>query len=168
MGMLCYSNIEVWQSIGKNRKHLLVAALFMLIPFYAAFCDFYQIIELPFSDDTVELIFDVSAIIGSWCWVITIVAFGQHYLHKSHKWLTIVNEGLYPFYILHQTAIIAIGYYVCQLDWSIGAKFWVVSLLTLVSCVGFYLLLIRPFNVMRLFFGMKPKKKAEQSAVAVA
>lgn len=165
MGMLCYSNIEVWQSIGKNRKHLLIGALFMLIPFYGTFFHFYKIIELPWSDETVELIFDVSAVIGSWCWVITIVAFGQHFLHKPHRCLSVVNEGLYPFYILHQTAIIAIGYYICQLEWSIGVKFWTVSLLTLVSCVAFYLLLIRPFNVMRLFFGMKKKKETQSTAV---
>lgn len=167
MGMVCYSNVQVWQSIGANRKFLLVAAIVMLIPFYAAFCNFYGLISLPWSKDTVEMIFDVSAVLGSWCWVITIVAFGQHYLYRSHKWLSVVNEGLYPFYILHQTAIIAIGYYACQLDWGIAAKFWVISLLTLVSCVGFYLLLIRPFNAMRLLFGMKTKKK-EESAVAVA
>jgi glucan biosynthesis protein C len=165
MGVVCYSNIDLWQSIGKNRKHLLIAALFMLIPFYAAFCNFYGIIPLPWTEETVEILFHVSAIVGSWCWVITIVAFGQHYLHKSHKWLSVVNEGLYPFYILHQTAIIAIGYYVIQWNWSIGMKFWTISLLTLVSCVVFYLLLIRPFNVMRLLFGMKMKKK-EESVVA--
>jgi hypothetical protein len=105
----------------------------------------------------VETAFDVSAIYVSWFTVITVIAFGQHYLNKPHPWLTIINEGLYPFYILHQTVIIAIGYYLCQLPWSIAAKYWSVSLLTLASCLFFYLVLIRPFNVVRLVFGMKKK-----------
>jgi hypothetical protein len=109
--------------------------------------------------ETVEVIFDVAAIYVSWFWVITVVAYGQHYLNRPHPWLKHFNEGLYPFYILHQTVIIAIGYYVCQLPWGIFAKFWTVSLLTLISCLLIYFVLIRPFNVTRLFFGMKVRMK---------
>lgn len=159
-GMLCYTENKLWLSIGKNRKHLLVAMLFTLIPFYTCYFHFRDLIVLPWTDDTVELIFDITAIFLSWFTVITIIAFGQHYLNKPHPWLTQVSEGLYPFYILHQTVIIAIGYYICQLDWSIAAKYWTIAMLTLMSCTGFYLLLIRPFNVMRFLFGMKPKPKS--------
>lgn len=160
LGMICYSDKNLWLSIGKNRKHLLVASLFILIPFYGTYFHFREFYHLPWSDDTVETIFDVVAIFLSWFTVITIIAYGQHYLNKPHPWLSKINEGLYPFYILHQTVIIAIGYYVCQLDWSIAVKFWSISFLTLISCVGFYLLLIRPFNMMRFIFGMKLLKRS--------
>lgn len=157
-GILCYSNPQLWESIGQNRKHLLIAMIFMLIPFYICFFDFRGLLSLPWNEDMVETIFDVVGIFVGWFTVITIVAYGQHYLNKPHKWLNEFNQGLYPFYILHQTVIIVIGYYICQLDWSISAKFWTVSFLTLISCIGFYLAIIRPFNVMRFLFGMKPKK----------
>lgn len=156
-GMLCYSNQNIWTAIGNNRKHLLVAALFILVPFYGTYFHFRNFYTLPWSDRTVEIIFDVTGIFVSWFTVITVIAFGQHYLNRPHKWLSKINEGLYPFYILHQTVIIAIGYYICQLDWSIAAKFWSISFLTLFSCVGFYLLVIRPFNAVRFVFGMKKK-----------
>ncbi len=159
-GMLCYSENKLWLSIGENRKHLLVVMLFTLIPFYVCYFHFRDLIVLPWTDDTVELIFDIIAIFLSWFTVITIIAYGQHYLNKPHPWLTKVSEGLYPFYILHQTVIIATGYYICQLDWSIAPKYWTIAILTLMSCTAFYLLLIRPFNVMRFLFGMKPKPKS--------
>jgi len=157
-GMLCYSEKKLWLFIGKNRKYLLVVMLFTLIPFYICYFHFRDLIVLPWTDDTVELIFDIIAIFLSWFTVITIIAYGQHYLNKPHPWLTKVSEGLYPFYILHQTVIIAIGYYICQLDWSITAKYWTIAMLTLMSCWLFYILLIRPFNVMRFLFGMKPNQ----------
>jgi glucan biosynthesis protein C len=160
-GMLCYSNADLWQSIGRNRKPLLAASLFVMVIFYGLYFHFREIITLPWDMETVETAFDVTAIFGSWFWVITVIAFGQYYLNRPHPWLKHFNEGLYPFYILHQTVIIAIGYYICQLPWSIFAKFWTVSLLTLLSCIVFYFLIIRPFNIVRLFFGMKPLKKAE-------
>jgi glucan biosynthesis protein C len=110
--------------------------------------------------DTIETAFDVTAIFVSWFTVITVIAYGQHYLNRPHPWLSKINEGLYPFYILHQTVIIFIGYYICQLPWSITAKYLTVSFFTLISCVGFYITFIRPFNAMRILFGMKKKLKA--------
>jgi len=158
-GMLCYAEGKLWLSIGTNRKHLLLTMLVTLIPFYTCYFHFRDLIVLPWTDDRVELIFDITAIFVSWFTVITIIAYGQHYLNKPHPWLTKVSEGLYPFYILHQTVIIAIGYYICQLEWSISAKYWTIAMLTLLSCAGLYLVLIRPFNVMRFLFGMKPKPR---------
>jgi glucans biosynthesis protein C len=162
-GMLCYSNFDLWKSIGANRKYLLVAAVFVVIPFYITYFHLREIIVLPWSIDTVETVFDVTAIFLSWFTVITVIAYGQHYLNRPHAWLKHFNEGLYPFYILHQTVIIAIGYYICQLPWGIFAKFWTVSLLTLISCAGFYFLIIRPFNAVRFLFGMKTKNPPPQN-----
>jgi glucans biosynthesis protein C len=158
-GMLCYSSVNLWQSIGANRNYLLAASLFILIPFYLAFFHFRDIIRFPWSNDTVEVIFDVASIFVSWFWVITVIAYGQHYLNRPHPWLKHFNEGLYPFYILHQTVIIALGYYISQLSWGIFAKFWTVNLLTLTSCLLIYFVLIKPFRVTRVLFGMKVKKK---------
>jgi glucan biosynthesis protein C len=154
-GLICYSDKNLWLVIGKNRKHLLMAALFVLVPFYGTYFHFRGFYHLPWNEETVETIFDVISIFLSWFTVITVIAYGQHYLNRPHRWLSKINEGLYPFYILHQTVIIWIGYYFCQLNWSIATKFWSISFLTLISCVGFYLLLIRPFNAVRFLFGMK-------------
>ena len=157
-GVLMYSDKNLWLSIGDNRRHLLTASLFALIPFYGLYFHFREFYQLPWSDDIVETMFDVVGIFVSWFTVITVIAYGQHYLNKPHPILSKINERLYPFYILHQTVIIAIGYYVCQWPWSIGAKFWTIAFLTLFSCIGFYLLVIRPFNPIRFLFGMKPRE----------
>jgi glucan biosynthesis protein C len=159
-GILCYSHHAIWETIGANRKFLLVTTILSLVPFYIFFMSLTGILQLPWNGDTVETTFDVTAIFVSWFTVITVIAFGQHYLNRPHPWLSKINEGLYPFYILHQTVIIFIGYYICQLPWSITTKYWTVSFLTLISCVAFYILFIRPFNAMRFLFGMKKKLKA--------
>jgi glucans biosynthesis protein C len=160
-GMICYSNSQIWTSIGQNRKALLMASLFIMVIFYGLYFHFREIIVLPWTNEVVETMFDIVATFGSWFWVITVIAFGQYYLNRPHPWLRHFNEGLYPFYILHQTVIIAIGYYICQLPWSIGMKFWVVSFLTLGSCMLIYFAIIRPFNFVRIFFGMKPKRAVQ-------
>ncbi len=158
-GIVCYSNQNLWGAIGANRKFLLIASLFVLVPFYTCYFHFREIIHLPLAMDTVETSFDVTAIFLSWFTVITVIAYGQHYLNKPHPWLKYINEGLYPFYILHQTVIIAIGYYICQWDWSISAKFFSISFLTLISCVVFFVLVIRSNKVGRFLFGLKSNER---------
>lgn len=158
-GMLFYATPRLWDAVRQNRRHLLVAALLSLFPFFGGMLHMREVVRLPFSLRAGEIIFDVSATFLGWFTVIAIIGYGQQYLNRPRPWLRPVNEGLYPFYILHQTVIIWIGYYICQLDWGIAAKFWSISLLTLVACVGFYLLCIRPFNGMRFLFGMKPKSR---------
>jgi hypothetical protein len=157
-GMTCYSSSGVWNSIGDNRKSLVIFSVISLIPFYVCYFHFREIIVLPFEMETVDIVFKITETFVSWFCVITVIAWGQHYLNKSHPLLRYVNEGLYPFYILHQTVIIIVGYYICKNDWSIFLKFWTVSMLTLVICVIFYFLFIRPFNIVRLFFGVKRTK----------
>jgi glucans biosynthesis protein C len=156
-GMISYSDQRIWNAFSKNIKSLLWAAVFLLIPFYTLYLSFRGIIELPYSREILQLIFDVLATFVAWFWVAVVIAYAQKYLNKPHKFLSHLNEGLYPFYILHQTVIIFVGYYICQLDWGIAAKFWSVSLLTMIYCIGIYLLIIRPFNVLRFLFGMKPR-----------
>lgn len=158
-GILCYDNQSIWVGIGKNRKYFLWAAIVVLIPFYTFYLHLLDKIELPLLVEAAEISFDVTAVFMSWFTVLALIGFGQHFLNKPHRWLGVVNEGLYPFYILHQTVIIMLGFYLCQLPWNIAAKYWAVCLLTIVSCVLIYLTLIKPFNPIRFLFGMKPIRK---------
>lgn len=156
-GIIAYAVPPLWESLGRNRKYFLVALLLMLVPFYGCYFHFRGLIQLPWEMETIGDFFDRISIFVSWFTVITIIAYGQTYLNRPHPWLSKINEGLYPFYILHQTVIIAIGYYICQLPWGIAAKYWTIAALTLLSCVAFYLIVIRPFNIMRFLFGVKTK-----------
>lgn len=157
-GILFYSDTQLWESVEKNRMKLLVAAVLILIPFYGVFLHWRGVIDIGIHDeDTLDLIFGISSIFLSWFTLITVIGFGQRYLNKPNVVLPYTNEGLYPFYILHQTVIIWLGYYICKLDWSIAAKYWSISFATLAFCIAFFFLVIRPFNIMRLFFGVKPK-----------
>jgi glucans biosynthesis protein C len=114
MGIICYSIPQLWQAIGKNRKYLLMGMIFSLVPFYICYFHFRGLIYLPWNEETLGYFFNCTAIFVVWFTVITIIVYGQHYLNKPHPWLSKISARLYPFYILHQSVIIAIGSYVCQ------------------------------------------------------
>jgi acyltransferase-like protein len=65
------------------------------------------------------------------------------------------NEAVLPFYVLHQTSIVIIGYYVVQ--WSTGVlpKFLVISGTALVVTFIVYDLGVRRTRLTRVLFGMR-------------
>lgn len=98
--------------------------------------------------------------LSGWLWLLSLLALGKKYLNKPHPILTYANQAIYPFYILHQTIIIIIGYYVVTLvEEGILAKYLFVSSTSFFLSVAIYEYLIRPFRVMHILFGVKHKSK---------
>ncbi len=96
--------------------------------------------------------------INAWSWVLASLGYGRKYLNHKSKWLSYSNQAVYPFYILHQTVIVIIGYYVIQTPDAVPFKYLFLIGVCFVICILTYHLFIRPYNVMRFLFGMKPKK----------
>ncbi len=97
----------------------------------------------------------------AWFWVFTAIGYGKRYLNKPHRVLDYVNQAVYPFYILHQTVIVVLVYYVVQVQESIISKYLFTVILSFIVSMVLFHVFIRPFNVMRFLFGMKPKSKVE-------
>lgn len=98
----------------------------------------------------------VVGVMHSWFWLAAIIGFAHRYLTLTNRFLRYANEAVLPFYILHQTIILLIGYHIVQLDTSIVVKYVVVTTLSFVAIGALYEPLIRRFNVLRFLFGMKP------------
>jgi len=97
--------------------------------------------------------------ITSWGAVVFMLSMGAKYLNYSNKVLVYANEAVLPFYLLHQTVILCVGWFV--IPWNIGIvpKFLIISVVSFALIVTLYELLIRRFKIVRFFFGMRPKKK---------
>lgn len=99
-----------------------------------------------------------------WFWLMAILGFAMQHLNRKSKYLAQANEMVYPFYILHQTVIVALAFYLMQVDWSIGGKFVFISLSTFILCFLLVRYLIMPLNWLRVPFGLKPLQKSKVAA----
>jgi hypothetical protein len=68
------------------------------------------------------------------------------------------REAQLPYYVLHQTPIIAIGYYIVGKNWPALTKFLIIFLGSLGITMLVYDLLVRRIGVLRLLFGMRRKR----------
>jgi glucans biosynthesis protein C len=106
----------------------------------------------------------VMANLFTWFCIMAFLGYGRRYLSFSNPLLRWARDASYPVYILHQTVIIVIAYFVIQQPWSPGSKYWLVLVPTLVACILMYEG-IRRVAPLRLLFGMKPSSRATGSAI---
>ena len=92
---------------------------------------------------------------GGWICILAFFGLGMQYLTMRTPRLDYANEAVLPFYILHQTVILVVGFFV--LKWAIPdvLEWVVVVMISFAVIMAIYEYLIRRWNVMRFLFGMK-------------
>jgi glucan biosynthesis protein C len=98
-----------------------------------------------------------------WFFLIAILGYGRKFLKSSNSFLRYTGEASYPLYILHQTVIVVIGFYVVQWNTSILPKYVTILVAAVVVSTIIYDLLIKRTNVTRFLFGMRLKKKPAEA-----
>lgn len=93
--------------------------------------------------------------LNAWAWLVAVYGFGSRHLSFSNRFLRYANEAVLPFYILHQTVILTIGFYIVRLNLPLAAKFFIISTTSFVTIIAIYDLVISRLNVLRFLFGMK-------------
>jgi peptidoglycan/LPS O-acetylase OafA/YrhL len=106
-----------------------------------------------------ELYFGLCFITSSWCWILAFIGFVSKYLINKTPLLKYANEAVLPFYIMHQTVLLVIGYWVLQWQIPDPVEWLLIALGSFALVMGMYEFLVRRFNALRVLFGMKPLPK---------
>jgi hypothetical protein len=101
---------------------------------------------------------------AGWAWTFALFGFA---ISRMRPWalaapasprrvMGYANQAVLPFYVLHQTPIIVIGFYVVQWKVGIVPKYLAIALGSLLVTVLAYELGVRRIGLARLMFGMPP------------
>jgi glucan biosynthesis protein C len=90
----------------------------------------------------------------TWLWLMALVGLGRRYLRFRNGFLDYANRGSYPFYILHQTVIVLIGYAIFRWSWGIAPKYLFLTTISLAATVLAYEV-VKSNRATRFLFGMK-------------
>ena len=90
-----------------------------------------------------------------WSWILAIFGFAATHLNSPSPRLAYCNRAVYPYYILHQTITLVIGFYIKDLDWSFATKFWLLVVGTFLGSGLIYEFIIRRIRLLHPFFGLK-------------
>lgn len=147
--------------IEKNKKKMLfIALLTSIVPFI------FMMILVPYGgagnillDFLLYIPVGLSPIFIS----IALLGYARKYLNTGGKRLKYASEASLPFFMLHMTVIIALGFFIVQWNIDIYLKFIIICVLSTLIVLGIYDLLVRRTNPTRILFGLKPLKKKKEN-----
>jgi hypothetical protein len=98
----------------------------------------------------------------SWSWILAFFGLAMRYLDYRTPGLEYANQAVLPFYILHQSVLICVGYFIVQWPIPDFLKWVIILVLSFAIIMGLYEYLVRRVNLLRFLFGMKmvPKTSA--------
>lgn len=140
-----------WETVTKHRRKYLYAGIvgFSIL-----------LVRWLFLEDNIYVHFTEALVkvFNLWAWVLALFGYAARYLNKPGNLLKYANEAVYPFYILHQTITISIGFYIMNLELGFWPKFLILLAGTFVGSLLIYEFGIRRWRWIRPLFGMKRKK----------
>jgi peptidoglycan/LPS O-acetylase OafA/YrhL len=104
--------------------------------------------------------------LGSWLMIVGLVGLGRRYLDKRSPALAYLGEGSYPIYLLHQTVIVVLAFYLVQLPGP-ATLIWVILLASSVAVTFALYEGIRRLPV-RVLFGMRLAPRRTPAPLAPA
>jgi glucans biosynthesis protein C len=160
LGFLYTRNENLKTALFKSRFIALAIGLSLTMMYFASFAVKDTMFGQLFQNNQVYGYYafqETAGALVTWCWLIFIVAMGMKYLNKDSVYRQPLNEAVLPFYILHQTVLLLIGFVVVQWNWSSWGKFGFIAVSSLFIISIIYTLVIKPFNFSRFAFGMSRK-----------
>lgn len=97
-----------------------------------------------------------------WAMLLAILGWAHALLNRPFAWLPRANEAVYPWYMLHQSLIVLIAYWLVPLRLGAALECTLVLAGTAAGCYLLHEYLIRRVNVLRPLFGLKPLGAARE------
>ncbi len=177
MGFIFASDDRFEESASRNSIIALAAgALALAVFFWASVKTWQEGIDPSRGYGIESVLWRMFKGLSSWFWVIGLWGLGQRYkrrrsslrqtINDTHskpavidKILRYANEVVLPFYIIHETVVVIIGFYVVKWEAGVMAKYFAVSLASVAATLLLYEVFARRTNITRLLFGVKLKKR---------
>jgi len=150
-GFIIVSHERLQTTIKRIRWHSLTAGLIMGAVYAFLSANVANPVIDPWEDALGGPLYVLSA-----CTLLpAFLGFGMQHLTRSTPFLKYAGEAVLPFYILHQTVLLIVGYFVVQ--WAIPdfAKWMLISASSFALIMATYEFVVRRTNILRFLFGMR-------------
>lgn len=96
--------------------------------------------------------------LDQWAWILMLLGFARRLLNfdslRSGRWRRYLTDAVFPYYIIHQTVIVVLGYHLTRLGLPVGVEAAILALGTVVACVVGYEI-VRRVGILQPVFGLR-------------
>lgn len=103
----------------------------------------------------------------AWTVICALVGYARHYIRSGSPLLTTLTEAVFPFYIIHQTAIVLAGHFMKPLGLPALVEAIAILTIEIAACLATYGV-ARVVPILRLPLGLKPAPRRPKAAVVAA
>jgi len=154
-GFMLLSSKKIIESIRKQKKlYLLEATL--------ATAAMFSLPKLFADAHAADLAWGIASIFVAWSCGLAAIGYAKQYLNRDTLNRKLANEAIYPFYLLHQPVILILGFFLIKVDMPDLYRFAILTISSFGITCALYWFLVRPFNVTRVIFGMKPLARSRK------
>lgn len=148
----------LWQELRRLRRRSLGWALAL----FAAYLAMIRLLpeEVP---DGVQYAIWIVRSLYIWSAICAILGWSHHLLNRPFRWLPWATEAVYPWYVLHQSLIVLIAYWVLPLKFGAVAEPAIVLVGTVLGCWVLHEA-IRRLPWLRPCFGLKARRRERTRA----
>jgi membrane-bound acyltransferase YfiQ involved in biofilm formation len=144
------SDKAIWTELARIRKATLFAALVSFIV-YIVIAGWVNREDPGFGW---RMLARVLRYLYTWLALCTILGWGHALLNKPFKWLPFATEAVYPWYILHQSLLILLAYWLIPLKVGPVVEPAVILVGTFAGCWALHVGVIRRSAFLRTVFGI--------------
>jgi peptidoglycan/LPS O-acetylase OafA/YrhL len=155
---------QVWASI---RRWWRVAGLLAILGYLvtAAILALWLWGSVP--DTALRLPFAAGRLVMGWCAIVALIGLADRYWNRDHRWRATLTEAVFPFYIIHQTIIVMLGWYLLRFALPPALEFAALLAATATGCWGFYRI-GRDIGWLRPLIGLRALAPRPRSATGAA
>jgi hypothetical protein len=135
MGFLIGRDEGLWNEFARMRKFTLVGAVVM-----------FGVLNITDHQLVIYL--------NRWLWLLAAFGWGYQLLNRPMRWLPYATQAVYPWYILHQTITVVLGYNLAKLSLGPVVEPALVLGGTILGCYALYEFVIRRIPILHPLFGV--------------
>ena len=165
-GFILYSDKRFEAALVKERWNACLLGLCC----YAGFLivgwegNFVALFEHP-SHGPGSLLFEFFWCVNAWAWLVFFLGAAKVNLNFSNAFLNYSNEAVLPFYILHKTIILVIGFTMAAMPLHLAAKFVILLITAFIATMILYEFVVKRVPVLRFLVGLAAAKKHDPTAL---
>ena len=110
-------------------------------------------------DDMLVTAFRIGRIFYAWAAIVALLGLAQRFLNRPGRALSYLTEAIFPYYILHQTIIVMVGYWLIPYRLPVAVEASIVVGATVFGCVAGFEIIRRAW-MLRPLFGLPTRERA--------
>lgn len=166
LGFLLAKDASFWSAV----RRAMLPAIFLAVLLAAGLSALWASWDTLQADPDVQWVIwpaRMARILYAWLAILSLLALAQRFLNRPGRALRYMTEAVFPWYILHQTLIVVVGYWLTRQGLGVWSEFALLVVATMGGCALLHEFVIRRVSWLRPWFGLKPKRR-ETSRVQVA